>query len=340
LGPLDWFGRVLARPALKMRARQPPRWLVVLLYHRVLPLPTPGFSLDRAVVDSDPARFEQHMRFVASACTPIGLSQLLGFLRGEERMPDNPVLVTFDDGYLDNREHALPILLRHGIRGLFFVTSSYVTHRRLFWWDRLAYLFHNARVAVGRMSYPTELILRMGEGRARSERTALRIIKTHRGLDVERFLKELGAALEVAWDADLDRRLADKHIMTWDDVRALRQAGMDIGSHTRTHRVLDTVEPASLAAELADSKADIEREIGAPVSSLAYPVGRPIRRLPILERAVRDAGYEVGFSVETRANSLHTALDRFNVMRLPVSSTMSPDRLAALLAAPELAGVV
>jgi peptidoglycan/xylan/chitin deacetylase (PgdA/CDA1 family) len=322
-----------------MRGRHAPRWLTVLLYHRVLPAARSDFALDGAVVDTTPADFDQHMRFVASACTPIRLADVEAFIRGEKALPDNPVLVTFDDGYLDNREHALPVLERHGIRAAFFVSSAYVAERRLFWWDRLAYLFRHARAAEARLDYPTELVLRPGEdGRAR--RTALRILKIHRGLDIDRFLGQLGRALEVPWSPALERRLADQHIMTWGDVRALHGAGMDIGSHTRTHRVLDTVEPSALAGELCDSREHIEREIGAPVTALAYPVGRPIRALPLLERAVREAGYRIGFSVETRANSLAGPLDPLNVSRVPVYRSTSPERVAALLAAPELAGSV
>lgn len=337
---LDWFGRFLARPALKLRGRRAPRWLTVLLYHRVLPRPKDRFDFDRAVVDSDPSEFERHMRFIASACTPIGLAQLLAYQRGETTLPHNPVLITFDDGYLDNREHALPILRRYGIRGLFFVSSSYVGERRLFWWDRISYLIQNARVGVARLAYPTQLVLRVAEDRVRVKRMLLRIVKTCRGLDLEAFLGELGSALGVDWSADLDRKLADGNVMTWDDVRALHAAGMDIGSHTRTHRVLDTVTPGDLVDELVKSKADIESAIGAKVASLSYPVGRPIRRLPLIERAVRDAGYDIGFSVESRANRLGSAFDPFNVTRLPIDQEVSLDRLAALLAAPELSGAV
>jgi peptidoglycan/xylan/chitin deacetylase (PgdA/CDA1 family) len=341
VGPLDWFGRLLARPALKWRAGRAPQWLTVLLYHRVLPRQGADFALDSAVVDADPEGFDRHMAFIASACTPIDLARLQAFLRGEAELPDNPVLVTFDDGYLDNREHALPILRRHGIRGLFFVASSYVEKRRLFWWDRIAYLVHRSRVPVARLAYPTEIVLRVGDERARVERTLLRIVKTCRGLDLGRFLDELAAALEVTWDEAIERRLVDENIMTWDDVRALHEGGMDIGSHTRTHRVLDTVVAGELPDELAASKADIERELKTRISSLSYPVGRPIRKLPLLERAVRDAGYEIGFSVEARVNPVTaSAIDPFNVTRLPVDGSYTRDRLAALLAAPELAGVV
>jgi peptidoglycan/xylan/chitin deacetylase (PgdA/CDA1 family) len=336
---LDLFGRTVARPALKLRARLPRRWLTVLLYHRVVPKPGSAFDLDRGVVDSDPESFDRHMGMLASACNPIDLARLLAFHRGEADLPDNPVLVTFDDGYLDNRRHALPILQRHGIRPVFFISTSYVEQRRLFWWDRLAYLFNHAQSLVARVSYPTELVLDVRKDRTVSARTALKIMKTTRGLDLDRFLDELAAALEVPWDRALERRLVDQHIMTWDDVRALRAAGMDIGSHTRTHRVLDTVAPDRLTDELVESKADVERALGEKIAAISYPVGRAIRRLPLIERAVRDAGYEIGFSVESRANSLvRSAFDPFNVSRLPVHLGLSRPRLAAWLAAPEMLG--
>jgi peptidoglycan/xylan/chitin deacetylase (PgdA/CDA1 family) len=338
---LEWCARKLALPALKMRARLPPRWLTILMYHRVSARPGPDFELDEAVVDSDPEGFDQHMGLVASTCTPIDLAQLLRFLDGESQLPPNPVLVTFDDGYLDNRTNALPILLRHGIRAVFFVSSHYVGQRKTFWWDRLAYLVYHAPVSVARMSYPTDLVLRVGENRELVARLAARIIKNCRGLDVEKFLDRLGHALGVDWDDELDRRLADRTIMTWDDVRALHAAGMAIGSHTRTHRVLDTVAAEELAGELAQSRADIERAIGAPVISVAYPVGRPVRRLLFLEREVRRAGYEVGFSVEDRSNPLATAPhDRLNLTRRAMNADISRDRLAALLAGPELVGAM
>ena len=341
VGPLDWFGRFGARTALKMRAHRAPRWLTVLLYHRVAPRVQNGFSLDRAVLDSDPAEFERHMSFIASACSPIDLAQLLAYQRGEAELPRNPVLVTFDDGYRDNREHALPVLRRHGIKAVFFVASGFVAERRLFWWDRIAYLLHQSRRAVARLDYPTDLVFRVGEDGRRVKKAVLRIVKTFRGLDLERFLCELARAVDVDWNPDVERRLVEDHVMTWDDVRALREGGMDIGSHTRTHRVLDTVGPQQLAEELSKSKADIEAAIGGKISSLSYPVGRPIRKLPMIERAVRDAGYEIGFSVESRAVPLvKAAYDPYNVTRVPIDASFKRDRLAAILAAPELAGAM
>jgi peptidoglycan/xylan/chitin deacetylase (PgdA/CDA1 family) len=334
--PLDWFGRLLAPRALAILRRGRPRWLTILAYHRVLPAPGRDYPFDRDVIDCGPAEFEQHMRMVAATCTPVGLGDVIGFLTGGRPLPPNPVLVTFDDGYRDNREHAQPILERHGIPAVFFVTTGNVTERQIFWWDRVAYLFHTTRVAVARISYPTQILLRPRTDGGRARRTVLRLIKTCPGLDVDRFLDGLARALRVDWDPELERRAAAEMLMTWDDVRALAASGMEIGSHTCSHRVLHTLPPDQLRHELTASRADIEREIGRQVRAISYPVGRSLRMMPSLVRAVRDAGYQVGFSAEPRANPVNRELDRFDLARLPVDTLMSREQLGAFLAAPEL----
>ncbi len=62
--------------------------------------------------------------------------------------------------------------------------------------------------------------------------------------------------------------------MNWDEIRALRQAGMQIGAHSVTHLDLTTLGLDDLRAELAQSGAAIAAQIGAPVLSFCYPAGR------------------------------------------------------------------
>ena len=61
--------------------------------------------------------------------------------------------------------------------------------------------------------------------------------------------------------------------LSWDDLRALAQAGWEIGSHTCSHPHLTELDDERLAKELADSKAIVEHEIGMTCESLAYPYG-------------------------------------------------------------------
>ena len=203
-------------------------------------------------------------------------------------LPRNPVLVTFDDGDRDNFDVTLPILQRHGVTAVFFIATAYVTGRHLFWWDRLTYLVTCSRRARLALSYPRDLVLPLvtaGE-RAAAIGRVLRIVKTEVGLDLDRFLGAVAAAAGVVWTEALERTLADAALMTWDQVRALRRAGMDVQSHTRTHRVLQTLAPAQLRDELCGSKADLERELDAPVVAISYPRGarRGRRRARLHER--------------------------------------------------------
>ncbi len=134
--------------------------------------------------------------------------------------------------------------------------------------------------------------------------------------------------------------------MTWDHVRALVRAGMDVESHTRHHRVLRTLAPHQLSAELAGSRADLEDQLGRPIRALAYPVGQPIANHPHLREAVTAAGYQIGFTntsgmnrVWPRPISQFLRVDRLDVGRLPIDRTMSDAMWLAQLVFPQLAYV-
>jgi peptidoglycan/xylan/chitin deacetylase (PgdA/CDA1 family) len=93
----------------------------VLLYHHVGP-PRPG--IDRKLTMS-PQRFEQQMRWLARRGY-VGLrpSDWSRWIRGERGLPENPILLTFDDAYADTADYALPILREYGLSGAVFVVTE------------------------------------------------------------------------------------------------------------------------------------------------------------------------------------------------------------------------
>ena len=142
------------------------------------------------------------------------------------------------------------------------------------------------------------------------------------------------------WDAARERALADQLIMTWDEVRALAAAGMSIESHTRDHRVLETMAPAELADDLAGARAELAREVGGRAGrALAYPVGRTIARYPAVRGAVAAAGYRLGFTNASGPIDLRqrTRLDRLDLPRVAVDRSLSDSMFLAQLALPALA---
>jgi peptidoglycan/xylan/chitin deacetylase (PgdA/CDA1 family) len=127
-------GRKVALRALKTasvlgdRVWTPPPGVVVLIYHRV------GGGADTEI-DLDPALFDEQMAWLAASGRAISLDTALSRLAvrepvGAAASPDgsraNPVVVTFDDGTADLVDHALPILVRHGVPATVYVATRHV----------------------------------------------------------------------------------------------------------------------------------------------------------------------------------------------------------------------
>jgi len=320
---------------LRMRARAPVPWLSILTYHR-FPSKDGVEPLDEGVIDVTPQEFERHVVRVKQHFNVVGIAELSAFAQGRP-LPKNPVAITFDDGYLDSYETALPILRKHDCKAIFFVATSLVAERRIPWWDRIAYVIKASRRRELRLEYPRPVRMDLARSKHVAIRNVLRVVKFHPSLHWPRFLSELSDAAGVPWSAELDRRFSDRMLMTWDHLRALKKAGMDVQSHTQTHRVLQTLTEGELQDELEGSRDDLRRELGGPVQALAYPVGYPLGRASPLRSALEKAGYEVGFTNGTGATPLDGEVDRFDIRRQTIDRDFSSALLLTILTLPGLA---
>lgn len=322
---------------LRLRARLGSPYLTVLTYHRVFDAPE-EYHFDRGVIDVGPEAFDAQLKVLRRYFHVVGVEELCAHYAGEEKLPPNAAVVTFDDGYLDNLEVAAPILKDNGMRGVFFIATSYIEDRRVYWWDRINYLLHHAEPGRRRveLSYPTRILLDLDNDRDAALGTLLQLLKIQFGLDVERLLSDLADGLGVAWDRDLERELADGFVMTWDQVRALRNMGMDVESHTRSHRALQTVPHAELVSELSGAKQDLERELGESVHAISYPIGRSIANLAPIKQALREAGYQLGFTNASGAQPLWGESDCYDLRRIAIEPEYQGSFFRGVLALPQL----
>jgi len=311
-GICDRLGATGMMLGLRRSARA--SWLPVLTFHRVAELP-PGYLFDDQAVDSTPRELEQRLAMLKSYFTPIGIDDVVQYVDGGT-LPNNPVLVTFDDGYRDNYETALPILMRAGVKATFFIATDYIEQRRVFWWDRVNYLVKSSALGEITMRDLTLPIANTSQRRA-AIRTLLDLVKPMPAGELERFLGELATATDVRWTDDLERRFADQLLMTWDQIRELRRAGMDVQSHA--------------PAQLAGSRRTLEAQLDEPICAVSYPVGDLIED----RAAMQSAGYKVGFTNATGCQPL-SELDPFNVHRISLDAGTPPALFKAMLAMPRV----
>ncbi|MEJ5310243.1 MAG: polysaccharide deacetylase family protein [Anaerolineae bacterium] len=122
----------------------------------------------------------------------VTVAEIAAALHGEGTLPERPIAITFDDGWVEQYSIAFPLLQKYGMKATFYVPSSYTTGGR---------------------------------------------------------------------------------VMTWEQLAELRDAGMEIGAHTRKHVNLLAVSAEDARYEIFGSKSILEAKLDITVESMAYPYG-------------------------------------------------------------------
>jgi peptidoglycan/xylan/chitin deacetylase (PgdA/CDA1 family) len=284
------FGWLVAGLARAARPRSGA--LAVLTYHRVDD-PARSPHLYPGLIGASPAEFEEQMELLASRYRPLSLEELLAVRRGKAELPLQSVLVTFDDAYRDFEDEAWPILQRWGIPVVLFVPTAYPGTGRAFWWDKL-YWALTASTSTRTIETPVgELPL----GSSTDQLTAYRLLRsTVKSLPHEKAM----AVVDDLCDA-LGAPPAPSAVLDWNALRRLREQGVVIAPHSRTHPLLDQVSLESAREEIVGSYEDIARELGPAPRVFAYPAGG---ESPGVTAVLAEERFELAFTTERGTNDV------------------------------------
>jgi peptidoglycan/xylan/chitin deacetylase (PgdA/CDA1 family) len=312
----------MARPRRFPRGAGDGCVLTIVRHHRVYgggEDPLYRLGVGEAVLDAQLAWLARRARVVTLA-------------EGSERLargaPGHWVAITFDDGYADNVERALPLLRRHGLQATFFLTAGLIEERRTLWWDELAWLLERAT----RPAFAWEGERVACATRSEKRRALVRLLPAFRATPAERRsrLEELRDRVGAPAGAP------GCELMSWEGARALRDAGMELGAHTLTHPVLSLLPEGEQLREIEGSRRLVEAGARVQVGSFAYP-GGDFSEATVA--AVRAAGCRA--AVTTRAGTNGPGSDPLRLARRPWAegACLGPGgRFSAALAGAELDG--
>jgi peptidoglycan/xylan/chitin deacetylase (PgdA/CDA1 family) len=293
----------MVRPILKLASPGGKRGrLSVLVLHRVLA------EADALFPEAmDIPRFTELCRWLDSLFHVVPLDEGARLLK-DGGLPERALAITFDDGYADNHDVALPILRRHGLPATFFIATGFLG-RGCMWNDLVIEAFRHTKLQRADLS---DLL---GSGAysladPQGRRSALEdVIGKVKYLQPERRLDlvgRIGARLEVDPPPGM--------MMTTDEVVALRKAGMQIGAHTVSHPILATLDAAEKRREIGESKRVLEAVLGERVDLFAYPNGKPGEDFDADSvLAVREAGFAA--AVTTARGAANPRADVFQIPR-------------------------
>ncbi len=239
---------------------------IILTYHSVVD------DRDRPWIDPayavDVGDFRRQVDFLVRHRNVIGLSQLEHELVQGRTPPPGTVVITFDDGYLNNVDVAAPILADVGLPATFYLATGYVNDGENQWVDTLYSAFrHRSSDELLLDGEWFDIGRRMDRGRAHSL-LCRRLIAADR---VER-----SSVLKGVLDQLLPTATAPRLTMDWDDVRRLQAMSdrFEIGAHTRDHLDLSQLPLDQARHEIACSLDDLDIVLGLRARHFSYPFGR------------------------------------------------------------------
>lgn len=274
--------------------------LSILIFHRVLAQPDPLFPDEMHA-----QRFDTLLGQLKRSFKLISLAEGVAGVRNG-MLPPRAACITFDDGYADNAEIALPILQRHGLSACFFVATGFLDGGRM-WNDTIIELIRNAPGAID--------LRALGYGQFELATLAQRQAAIPALLNALKYLP-LDARLEQvdAIRAQVPAKLPANLMMRSAQVRQLHRAGMEIGGHTVNHPILARMDAAAARREIVEGKQALEGLLDAPVRLFAYPNGKPGQDYLAAHAAiVREAGFDA--AVSTAWGAARPGSDLFQLPR-------------------------
>ncbi len=281
--------------------------MLILCLHSVIDPSTVTWKPLRTHFPVD--RLRRQLAVISRHYRWLSLDDALEVLAGRKPPVSNGVVLTFDDGYRNNMEVALPVLEEYGIKPVFFVASGMLDSRAPYWFERLDYAIQQleqpAQVRIGSRS----LTFTPGDREAlRTTYAELRqLAKEHFEDDREfyTFVDGVSQRLEKASGkalADIQKDDLCSATLSTDDLASLSSSGRAIiGSHTVDHVRLDIVDEVTRMEQLEQSRKDIEAATGEACRHFCYPNGN---WNPSVAQAVADAGYASAVTTDVGSNAV------------------------------------
>jgi len=249
------------------------RGAVVLMYHSVPDGEAARWIDPRNAVAPDV--FRAQMRFLAAHRRVVSMTRLADLLDAGEAPEPGTVVLTFDDGYLDNLEVVAPVLAELGLPATLFLPTAYVAGGEIQWVDRLYAAFRaRSRSRLARADGAASETWNLDaspDARAAYASLCATLIDASRE-ERRRILDSVDEQL--APSASPPRLTLD-----WSEVRRIvaRFPGFEIGGHSVGHVNLARLDAESCRREILGCAKDIERETGRRPDHFSFPYGRATR---------------------------------------------------------------
>ena len=238
--------------------QNPQLW--VLMYHRILPREDIRYRLEEPGMIVTPDTFSMHLRELKRHFEVMDFSQWLKMRETGEPLPRRACVITFDDGWLDNYQYALPIIKSEAVPITLFAVAEKIATDFQFWPNIVsALLASNAINAMKTQAVLAQALAQVpaSDDTGNREFMAAVIKALKQSSDAEIF----AALSALNWQTHLTFEMP-RGLMNWSELQAMSQSALvKIGSHTCNHKRLNAqLDADELAHEIVDSKSILQEK--------------------------------------------------------------------------------
>jgi len=308
--------------------------LTVVVFHRVLKREDPRVRTAFAEWTIEDEAFDACLAFFRRHFNLVSLDDVMAATRGERLLPHRSLLLTFDDGFADNLDYALPLLRKHNAPTVVFISSDLIGRAERLWTEDLLWAARAGQLHKDHLKALYRLII----GHAPSAECEMAsIVREIVRAGPSYALSAVEAALGVRFD--LNRVTEPPQMLNHEDIIELARDGVAIGAHGKTHTALNYVR--DLAEELETPRATIRALLGSRarpgVNALAFPHG--VYTPEMIHHALA-SGYQLVFTMDGGLATLvggqlrgASVLGRINVdgQHIAENGRLRPERLAVTL---------
>ena len=233
------------------------------------------------VEDSD--KFEAQLQYLTRNFNFVDLKSLYEHLHSNRKLPEKPLLITFDDGDISVYENGLPLLKKYSIPSILFVITDLINTRKPFWWEEIRY--------------------HLGKEEGHKKSWEAKTWKNQQRLE---YLEDLRSEKNLP--------PLTRNQLTTQQLKELQSAGMEIANHSHTHPMFDMCTDSEIRVELKISS-EILNSMDFSENVFAYPNGNFDLKA---ERLLQESGINLAFLFDHKINS--GEIDPLRISRIRVDS--------------------
>lgn len=297
--------------------------LYISMYHYVRDLKHSRYPEIKGL---DKILFRQQIEFMKNNFNVVTMEQVIDAVEGKSELPENALLLTFDDGYIDNYTFVLPVLEEYGVQGSFFIPGKTFATHQLLDVNKIHYILASTDIyelvedVKKQMDHyrgreydfaPTDELF--NEYAVASRFDVKETIFVKRMLQTvlpEKLRNIISSNLFEKYVGVTEEQLAYELYMTEEQIRMMKRHGMFIGIHGYDHYWLGNLSPEQMRKDISMALDTLDEFIDRKHWVMNYPYGN--YNSDVLEY-VKSQGGGVGLTIEVRV----AEIGKDNALELP-----------------------